>query len=127
MFQIIIPGDQIAPDEHLLPDLAFGFDGKRDRWNGYDPREHKRVVQEHLKLEEAKRLLKAQEMNESLVSPDDRWSAKGCLICWKTDLRWQTMVDEGVVRGVMVTGRMVTQSVKDEVTDETSHDETWTK
>lgn len=60
-------GDQIAPDEHLLPDLAFGFDGKRDRWNGYDPREHKRVVQEHLKLEEAKRLLKAQEMNESLM------------------------------------------------------------
>jgi len=60
-------GDQIAPDEKLLPDLAFDFDGKRDRWNGYDPREHKRVIQEHLKLEEAKRLLKAQEMNESLM------------------------------------------------------------
>jgi len=60
-------GEQIAPDEKLLPELAFDFDGKRDRWNGYDPREHKRVVQEHLKLEEAKRLLKAQEMNESLM------------------------------------------------------------
>ena len=61
-------GEQIAPDEKVLPELAFDFDGKRDRWNGYDPREHKRVVQEHLKLEEAKRVLKAQQMNESLVS-----------------------------------------------------------
>ena len=60
-------GEQIAPDEKVLPELAFDFDGKRDRWNGYDPREHKRVVQEHLKLEEAKRVLKAQQMNESLV------------------------------------------------------------
>jgi len=60
-------GDQIAPDEKLLPQLDFDFDGKRDRWNGYDPREHKRVIQEHLKLEEAKRVLKAQQMNESLI------------------------------------------------------------
>ena len=29
-------------------------------------------------------------------------------MCWKTDLRWQTMADEGVVRSVMVTERMVT-------------------
>ena len=61
-------GDQIAPDEKVLPELAFDFDGKRDRWNGYDAKEHKRVIMEHHKLEEAKRLLKAQEMNSSLVS-----------------------------------------------------------
>jgi len=60
-------GEQIAPDEKVLPELAFDFDGKRDRWNGYDAREHKRVIQEHLKLEEAKRVLKAQQMNESLM------------------------------------------------------------
>lgn len=60
-------GDEIAPDEKLLPDLGFDFDGKRDRWNGYDAKEHKRVIMEHHKLEEAKRLLKAQEMNNSLM------------------------------------------------------------
>lgn len=55
-------GDDIAPDEHLQPQLDFDFDGKRDRWNGYNPEEHKKVIEDYNKMEEAKRELRAQKM-----------------------------------------------------------------
>ena len=38
-------GTNFAPDERMLPKLALGFDGKRDRWNGYDPRAHTEVLE----------------------------------------------------------------------------------
>lgn len=27
------------------------YDGKRDRWNGYDPEEHQRIVEEYAKVD----------------------------------------------------------------------------
>ena len=42
----------IAPDEHLQPNLSMDFDGKRDRWNGYSLDEHKKIVEEFQKIEE---------------------------------------------------------------------------
>lgn len=45
-------GEDIAPDEPVQHDLNLDFDGKRDRWNGYDPSEHKRVVEEYQKLDQ---------------------------------------------------------------------------
>ena len=45
-------GSNFAPDEHIQPELDHDFEGKRDRWNGYDLEDHKRVVQEHHKIEE---------------------------------------------------------------------------
>lgn len=47
-------GDKIAPDEHIQPTFSFDYDGKRDRWNGYDPQEHERVIQEFAKVEEVR-------------------------------------------------------------------------
>ncbi len=33
-----------APDEFVQPNLSLSFDGKRDRWNGYDNFAHQEVV-----------------------------------------------------------------------------------
>ena len=47
-------GDQIAPDEHAQPNLNFDYDGKRDRWNGFNPEEYEAVWDEYAKIEEVK-------------------------------------------------------------------------
>ena len=54
----------IAPDDFQQPELNMNFDGKRDRWNGYDPSHYKEVVEEYRRVEEAKRLLKEQKLKE---------------------------------------------------------------
>ena len=38
----------IAPDEHVQPQLMFDYDGKRDQWNGYNPEEHMKIVEEFI-------------------------------------------------------------------------------
>ena len=45
-------GSNFAPDERLMPNLSLTFDGKRDRWNGYDNFAHQEVFDEFKKLEE---------------------------------------------------------------------------
>ncbi|OBS78754.1 hypothetical protein A6R68_18865 [Neotoma lepida] len=44
-------GTNIAPDEHIQPQLMFDYDGKRDRWNGYNPEEHMKIVEEYAKVD----------------------------------------------------------------------------
>ncbi|KAM4675327.1 pre-mRNA-splicing factor SLU7 isoform 1-T3 [Discoglossus pictus] len=61
-------GANIAPDEYEQPQLMLDYDGKRDRWNGYNPEEHMRIVEEHSKVDLAKRTLKAQKLQEELAS-----------------------------------------------------------
>jgi len=41
------------------------YDGKRDRWAGYDPSEHRAIIEEYQKIEEAKRELRAQKLNNA--------------------------------------------------------------
>ena len=38
----------IAPDEHVQPQLMFDYDGKSDQWNGYNPEEHMKIVEEFI-------------------------------------------------------------------------------
>lgn len=38
-------GAKIAPDEFVQPELSRDYDGKRDRWAGYDPSQHKMVIE----------------------------------------------------------------------------------
>lgn len=44
-------GTGIAPDEQSQVELDLDYDGKRDRWNGYDPEEHQRIVEEYAKVD----------------------------------------------------------------------------
>ncbi len=52
----------IAPDE-LIQDLDIGYDAKRDRWNGYDPSEHKKIYEEYAALEAARRELREEQID----------------------------------------------------------------
>ena len=47
-------GQDIKPDEHLQPNLEFDYDGKRDRWNGYNPDWHQEIVDEYSRVEEVR-------------------------------------------------------------------------
>jgi pre-mRNA-processing factor SLU7 len=44
--------------------VQLDWDEKRDRWNGYDPREHDKVIEEYNKIEEARRKAKASELDK---------------------------------------------------------------
>ncbi|KAM0730446.1 Pre-mRNA-splicing factor SLU7 [Formica fusca] len=54
---------KIAADEFTQPELSMDYDGKRDRWAGYDPSEHKAIVEEYQKIEEAKRQMRADKLD----------------------------------------------------------------
>ncbi|XP_060827486.1 pre-mRNA-splicing factor SLU7 [Bombus pascuorum] len=53
----------IAPDEFTQPELSTDYDGKRDRWAGYDPSQHRAIIEEYQKIEEAKRQMRAEKLN----------------------------------------------------------------
>ncbi|CAG4929002.1 unnamed protein product [Colias eurytheme] len=61
----------IAPDEFNQPNLNLSYDGKRDRWNGYDPSEHKAIIEEYQKVEEAKREMRAKKLEEDPTAMED--------------------------------------------------------
>ncbi|CAO1622240.1 unnamed protein product [Parajaminaea phylloscopi] len=56
----------IAPDEHLTDfgDKKVDFATKRDRWNGYDPSEHKRIMEEYEAVEEERRRLREEQIDK---------------------------------------------------------------
>ena len=56
----------IAADEFAQPNLNLSYDGKRDRWNGYDPLQHKAIIEEYQKVEDAKRELRAKNLEQGL-------------------------------------------------------------
>lgn len=35
----------------------FDYDGKRDRWNGYNPEEHMKIVEEYAKVDLVSKIL----------------------------------------------------------------------
>ncbi|CAG8592348.1 5561_t:CDS:2, partial [Acaulospora morrowiae] len=56
-------GQDIKPDE-IIQEIDLDYDSKRDRWNGYDPSEHAKIYEEYEKIEEARRKLKANELDK---------------------------------------------------------------
>jgi len=59
-------GANFAPDEFVQPNLDPTFDGKRDRWNGYDNDDFQEVVEDFNKLDDAKKAVK----KEKLAKPE---------------------------------------------------------
>jgi pre-mRNA-processing factor SLU7 len=60
-------GKDIAPDE-VIQEVATGYDAKRDRWNGYDPSEHKRVYEEYQAVEAARQRLREEEIDKQTTT-----------------------------------------------------------
>mmetsp|Transcript_85092 Transcript_85092/g.150477 ORF Transcript_85092/g.150477 Transcript_85092/m.150477 type:complete len:672 (-) Transcript_85092:26-2041(-) len=56
-------GKNLMPDEYIQ-ELSLDYDGKRDRWNGYQPEDYKAVIEEWEKVEDQRRRQKAAEMEE---------------------------------------------------------------
>ncbi|KAL8747344.1 MAG: hypothetical protein Q9190_000772 [Brigantiaea leucoxantha] len=50
-------GKDIQADE-MVQDVELGWDAKRDRWNGYDSVEYRKVVEEYEELEDLKKKLR---------------------------------------------------------------------
>ncbi|KAL5108618.1 Pre-mRNA-splicing factor SLU7 [Taenia crassiceps] len=61
-------GLDIAPDDIEQDEIKLGYDAKRDRWNGYDPREHQRFIAEFQRFEEARKIVKAKKIEEKLAA-----------------------------------------------------------
>ncbi|KAI9350525.1 Pre-mRNA splicing Prp18-interacting factor-domain-containing protein [Zopfochytrium polystomum] len=56
----------IAPDE-LVQNIQLGFEAKRDRWNGYDPSDHSKVVEEYELIEQKRRQKREEEAQRKLA------------------------------------------------------------
>ena len=64
-------GSNFAPDEQVMPKLNLGFDGKRDRWNGYDSFAHTEVVEEYRKLDDVKKDVNKERLKEGHGNPEE--------------------------------------------------------
>ena len=50
-----ITGKDIAPDEIIPEDLPLDYDGKHDRWNGYDPQKQELLFAKFESIEKLRR------------------------------------------------------------------------
>lgn len=56
-------GKDIQADE-VVQDVRLGWDAKRDRWNGYDPKEYQVVVEEYNQMEDLRKQMLAKDAAE---------------------------------------------------------------
>lgn len=56
----------VVHDEFIAKDMSVNYDEKRDRWSSYDPTNHREIIEEYEKVEETKRLLKAEKLKNSM-------------------------------------------------------------
>lgn len=70
----IMPDEIIHDNQRHLNGLeGMGdYDAKRDRWDGYDPANHKAVVAEHEALEEARRKLREEAIDKGSADLDSK-------------------------------------------------------
>jgi pre-mRNA-processing factor SLU7 len=58
-------GTDIAADE-VVRDVNLDWEGKRDRWNGYDSKNYRNIQERYAKLEAERRRLRAEKMEKDL-------------------------------------------------------------
>ncbi|KAK3704840.1 hypothetical protein QZH41_016149 [Actinostola sp. cb2023] len=96
-------GEDIRPDEYYQSILKLDYDGKRDRWNGYNVDEHKKIAKEFDKIELAKQQLKGEKLEEELAQglpaekeydsdDDDKYADKADMPGQKFDTKRRTTV-----------------------------------
>jgi pre-mRNA-processing factor SLU7 len=56
-------GKDFKPDEYIY-EVPLDYEGKRDRWNGYDPDSYKKLVYEFKRYEEEKKRIKLEQIGE---------------------------------------------------------------
>lgn len=54
--------------DDIVQDVAPGYDAKRDRWNGYDPAEHKKVYDEYVAVETARQKLREEAIDNQTTT-----------------------------------------------------------
>jgi pre-mRNA-processing factor SLU7 len=57
----------IARDE-IIQHIEAGYDAKRDRWNGYDPAEHKKIYEEYEAVETERQRLREEEIDKQTTT-----------------------------------------------------------
>ncbi|KAF5393412.1 hypothetical protein D9757_000755 [Collybiopsis confluens] len=57
----------IRADE-VIQDVELGYAAKRDRWNGYDPAEHKKIYTEYTAVEAARQKLREEEIDNQTTT-----------------------------------------------------------
>lgn len=63
-------GQDIQADE-AIQEVDLGWDAKRDRWNGYDAKEYRAVIEEYEELESLKKSMKDKNSSEQKPSTED--------------------------------------------------------
>ncbi|KAJ1982318.1 mRNA splicing protein [Dimargaris xerosporica] len=58
-------GQDIKPDE-VIAEVNLDFESKRDRWNGYDPKDHRKIIDEWELIEQERKKRKAEELDRAL-------------------------------------------------------------
>lgn len=64
-------GQVVGYDDFKQPTLIADYDSKRDRWSGYDPANHREIIEEYQKVEEAKQKIKAEKLKDQTNNEDD--------------------------------------------------------
>ncbi|KAH8118994.1 pre-mRNA-splicing factor SLU7 [Phellopilus nigrolimitatus] len=60
-------GRDIQADD-ISQDIAQGYDAKRDRWNGYDSAQHKRIYDEYAAVEAARQKMREEEIDKQTTT-----------------------------------------------------------
>ncbi|KAG6898170.1 hypothetical protein C0992_004157 [Termitomyces sp. T32_za158] len=59
--------DKIQADE-VVQEIGVGYAAKRDRWNGYDPAEHKAIYEEYAAVDAARQKLREEEIDNQTTT-----------------------------------------------------------